>query len=210
MPRPTTLLLALALLVATVWGGAVLEQRSHAHSAARPVELKIVHIRQENLLCVPTSAAMVLGYYGDPQSPRRLKALSRGRSYDAHAPFDDFSVTRFRDLLRGTAALGYAWREKTYADTPAGFEAGMRTIEQEVSAGRPVMTDISLGKLGHTIVVTGADPKSRTLVVIDPDIPAPGRRLASYAHFQEVWNERSYGGRFRALILTRPKGETAA
>lgn len=210
MPRPTTILLALALLVATVLGGAVLEQRSHARSSERPVELKVAHIRQENLLCVPTSAAMVMGYYGDTQSPRRLKTLSRGRSYDPRAPFDDFSLTRFQDLLRGTAALGYVWRESTYADTPAGFEAGMRTIEQEILAGRPVMTDISLGKLGHTIVVAGADPKSRTLVVIDPDIPAPGRRLASYEQFQDVWNERSYGGRFRALILTRPKGQTAA
>jgi hypothetical protein len=208
--RPTTLLLALALLAATVCGGVALERRSHASAVQGPVELKVAHIRQESLLCVPTSAAMILGYYGDPQSPRRLKTLSRGRVYDPRTPFDDFSLTRFQDLLRGTAALGYAWREKTYADTPAGFEAGMRTIEREVAAGRPVMTDISLGKLGHTIVVAGADPKTRTLVVIDPDTPAPGRHLANYAQFQEVWNERSYGGRFRALILTRPKGESAA
>ena len=210
MPRPTTVILALTLLVATAVGGVALERRSSARPGERPVELKIAHLRQEKLLCVPTSAAMILDYYGDPQSPRRLKTLSRGRRYDPRGPFDDFSVTRFQDLLRGMTTLGYAWREQTFADTPAGFEAGMRTIEREIRAGRPVMTDISVGKIGHTVVVAGADPRTRTLVVIDPDTPAPGRHLASYDQFVGLWNERAYGGRFRALILTRPKAGSAA
>ena len=37
------------------------------------VFIEIPHIRQETNLCVPTSAAMVLEYFGDPQPPRKLK-----------------------------------------------------------------------------------------------------------------------------------------
>jgi len=54
--------------------------------------LSISHIRQENNLCVPTSAAMVLKYFGENRSPRELKTLSRGRDYNEKVKFTDFTI----------------------------------------------------------------------------------------------------------------------
>lgn len=67
-----------------------------ACGAAKPpsgVKLDVPFLAQETLLCVPTSAAMVLAFYGDAQPPRKLKALAAGRAYDPAAPFTDFSHT---------------------------------------------------------------------------------------------------------------------
>jgi hypothetical protein len=176
-------------------------------SGARMV-LKVPHLRQETLLCVPTSAAMVLAYYGDPQPPRRLKSLASGRNYDPQAPFSDYSMTRFQDLIRAVESLGYAWTEKTYPDTPEGAEIGLREIETQLSMRRPVMVDVTLPAGGHTVVVEGFDPEARTLFIVDPDAPAPGRRAIGYDQFAAIWNEHAYGGQFRGLIVTRPKSPT--
>src|SRR4051812_44760688 len=78
--------------------------------------LDVPHIRQEPELCVPTAAAMVLAFYGDPQPPRRLKALAGGRTY-VDASFNDFTMTLYRDLVRGLKTLGYDWREETFPVT---------------------------------------------------------------------------------------------
>ena len=157
------------------------------------------------MLCVPTSAAMVLAFYGDPQPPRRLKALASGRSYDPKAPFTDFSMTRFQDLVRAVGGLGYSWTEQTYPDTPSGAEAGLRDIEAQLRMNRPVMVDVTLPVGGHTVVIDGVDPDTRTLLLVDPDAPAPGRRTITYEQFSTIWNEHAYGGRFRGMIITRPR-----
>ena len=52
--------------------------------AARPpsnIELDVPFLAQGTLLRVPTSAAMVLAFYGDAQPPRKLEALAAGRAY---------------------------------------------------------------------------------------------------------------------------------
>jgi hypothetical protein len=205
LSRSVTVITALALLAAVALGGVALERRASDPPAKAAAELKIRHQWQETLLCVPTAAAMILDYYGDPQPPRRLKRLSRGQAYDPRAPFDDFTITPFRDLIRGMAPLGYAWREQTYPDTKAGFDTGMLAIEGEVRAGRPVMVDVSAGRIGHTVVISGADSRTRMLVVVDPDTPSPGRHVMSYEQFSSFWNERAYGGAFRAMVVTRQK-----
>ena len=179
--------------------------RRAAAAISAPVALEVPYLRQEPNLCVPISAAMILAFYGDPQPPRRLKRLAMGKPYDPKAPFSDFSITLYRDLIKGMGRVGYAWAERTYPDTPAGAAAGLRDIEAELRAGRPVMVDVSLPGIGHTFVVRGFDPFRRTLLIVDPSAPAPGRRTLGYDAFARVWNEHAYGGRFRALIVTRRK-----
>jgi hypothetical protein len=167
--------------------------------------LNVPHLRQERLLCVPTSAAMIMAYYGDPQSPRRLKTLTLGRQYDPGAPFQDFSVTPFRDLVRAVGSLGYGWSQETYPDTREGYAQGLARIEGEVRAGRPVMADVSLGAVTHTVVIAGFDARRRELYVVDPDMVGPGRRTVGYDQFESLWNEHALQGRFRAIVLTRRK-----
>ena len=48
------------------------------------------HQRQELNLCAPTSASMILEYFGDSLSPREIKALSLNHAY---APGDPPSTT---------------------------------------------------------------------------------------------------------------------
>lgn len=169
------------------------------------VELDVPHIAQETLLCVPTSAAMVLAFYGDRQEPRRLKALSRGRTYDPAAPFDDFTITLFADMKKGLAGQGYAWSDAAFADTAQGHAEGLAVIEAELRAGRPVLVDITTDGVGHTLVVNGFDDGARQLFMVDPARPAPGRITIGYDQFADDWNEHAYGGRFRALMKTAPK-----
>jgi hypothetical protein len=166
----------------------------------------VPHIAQETLLCVPTSAAMVLAFYGDPQEPRRLKAVSRGRAYDPAAPFDDFTITLFADMKRGLAGQGYVWSDAAFADTPQGYVEGLKVIEDELRQGRPVLVDITANGVGHTVVVSGFDDRARRLFMVDPARPAPGKITIGYDDFAAFWNEHAYGGQFRALMKTAPKG----
>lgn len=168
--------------------------------------LDVPHIQQETLLCVPTSAAMVLRFYGDHQEPRRLKALATGRAYDATA-FNDFSITYYRDQIRGLRTLGYEWRELAFSDGHADFERGIALIESELLAGRPVLVDVSIPS-GHTFVIRGFDRDKRMLHVVDPAQAWPGRYAVSYAQFEGAWNEHAYGGQFRSLMLTRARAES--
>ncbi len=167
--------------------------------------LGIQHLRQEPMLCVPTSAAMVLAYYGDTQPPRRIKVLSRGQDYDPRAPFNDFTITLFSDLVRGLGTLGYAWSQETFPDTPEGFAAGLDRIEDELRNGRPVLVDSSFGPIGHTVVISGFDLQKRELYLVDPDMPPPGRASVAFDRFEALWNEHATGGHFRAMVVTGRK-----
>jgi hypothetical protein len=148
---------------------------------------------------------MVLAYYGDPQPPRKLKALASGKDYHPDQPFMDYTITPFTDLIRGVAKLGYRWEQMTFPTTQEGFEEGMRLIEADLAAGRPPLVDISLDGVGHTLVVSGYDRRRQLLTFVDPNAPAPGASSATYQQFEAVWNERAYGGSFRAMIRTARK-----
>jgi len=190
---------ALTVLVVLALGGC--QDRSSHH-----VELPVPHLVQETLLCVPTSTAMVLAFYGDRQEPRALKALSRGKTYDPAAPFNDFTITLFGDMKRGLARLGYHWSDAAFADTPQGYAEGLKVLEDELRAGRPVLVDITADGVGHTLVVSGFDDQRRELYMVDPAQPPPGRITVRYDQFADYWNEHAYGGQFRALMKTAPKG----
>lgn len=166
--------------------------------------LAVPHIQQETLLCVPTSAAMILAYYGDPQPLRRLKVLASGGVYDPATSFSDYSITLYRDLVRGVQSLGYSWAEQDYPDTEAGFTDGLALVESQVRNGEPVMVDVSAPQ-GHTLVISGFDRTGRRLLAVDPNLPAPGQRWIAYDAFKAIWNEHAFNGDFRALVRTQPR-----
>lgn len=171
--------------------------------------LAVEHIRQEPMLCVPTSAAMVLAFYGDPRPPRFLKSLAAGRRYDPNAPFTDFTITLYDDIVRAVHDLGYSWFQHTFSNDDAGFQDGLALIERELRNGHPVLVDATLPS-GHTFVIRGFDAAERKLYAVDPDEDAPGRREISFDEFKTVWNETAYGNDTRALIVTRPSSSGAA
>ena len=56
------------------------------------------HQAQETNLCVPTSASIILDYFGRQISPREIKELSMGREYSPDQPFSRFhphAIPRF-------------------------------------------------------------------------------------------------------------------
>ena len=167
-------------------------------------ELGISYIHQEKLLCVPTSAGMILAYYGDQQSPRKLKTLAKRAAYDPREPFSDFSITKYQDILVAVGKLGYDWAERSLSDDKAGFDTGIKLIRSELALRHPVMIDLSI-PYGHTVVVSGLNDDQRTITVIDPEQAAPGKIVLSFDQLRGYWSEKAYGGAFRSLIVTRPK-----
>ena len=170
----------------------------------RSVFLSVPHIRQEKNLCVPTSTAMVLEFFGDQRKPRELKALSRGRTYDPSEPFSDFTITLFRDMLSGLRQAGYYWFESTYTNNSRGFRSGMDDLKESLRNGNPVLVDTSLFT-GHTFVLAGFDDEKGVLYVVDPNIAAPGLRAVPYEEFEKIWNSVGFSFDGRAAILTKRK-----
>ena len=197
----------ICLSACAIWVGvrSVVPYADAMPTSDRRVILDVPHLEQETLLCVPTAAAMILQYYGDAQSPRKLKTLASGREYDPSLPFDDFTITYYRDLVRAVQKLGYTWSEQSIPDTNTGFDAGIREIEDEIERGRPVMVDVSFESGGHTFVIEGFDSASRKLFIVDPGRKGSGLNVESYDEFKAIWNEHSRNGNFRALIKTQPK-----
>ena len=172
-------------------------------SFARTI-LAMRQIRQEPMLCVPTSAAMVMASYGDPRPPRLIKSLAANRHYDPNAPFNDFTITRYDDMITAAHDLGYTWVQRSFANNLSGFDDGLALIENQVRDGHPVLVDATLPS-GHTFVVRGFDLTEQKLYVVDPDEPPPGRREITFDDFRGVWNEAAYGNDIRAMIVTQPR-----
>jgi len=146
---------------------------------------------------------MVLGYFGDPRSPREVKSLSRGRSYNPRMPFLDFTGTWFVDMVSGLKSAGYEWTVRDFANDVSGFEVGMAAIAASLRAGNPVLVNMAQGT-AHTVVVTGMDAAS-SVTVVDPALPRPGLRVLRLAEFEALWNSRVAGDNRRGAVFTERK-----
>jgi uncharacterized protein YvpB len=166
--------------------------------------IELVHQRQEKNLCVPTSASIVLQHFGQLRTPRELKVLSRRQRYDPKKRFNDFTLTMFDDLIAGIYTLDINWRQQNYPNTKAGAMNGLEHIRNAIDQGAPVLIDTTLYG-GHTIIVSGYDDTAQNLVIIDPNIDAPGLRIISYKKIEEIWNSRGVGYNGRGAIFTSPK-----
>ena len=171
--------------------------------------LALPHIRQEPELCVPTSAAMVLSYFGDPHPPRQLKVLSRGRIYDPDKPFKDFTITWWRDLISGMKQLGYSWSERGFRNDSRGFRAGIEAIKVSLRSGNPILVDVALFR-SHTFVIVGYDDEQKLIYFNDPNIPKPGIRRLTFEQLESIWNGLSYGVDARPALFTQRLSSSGA
>ena len=167
------------------------------------VLLAVPHISQERNLCVATSAAMVMTFFGDPHPPRELKVLSRGKVFDPEAPFTDFTLTWYRDLIAGIERIGYSWREETFPANSPGFDKGLARLKTSLRAGRPVLVDVALYR-SHTFVIIGFDDTARSVFVRNPNLASPGFRVLSFDQLKSIWHGRSYGLNARPALFTEP------
>ena len=168
------------------------------------VWLSLNHIRQDKLMCVPTSAAMVLDYYGDTKNPHEIKMLTLGQEYDPSKPFNDYSRTSYRELVIGLRSLGYYWNTKSYECTEAGFRLALQEVIESLDDRCPVLIDTGLRR-GHTMVVIGYDDGSRAMFFIDPLIDAPGIRVIDYETLAKIWHSKDAGWDGRLAMYTRAK-----
>jgi hypothetical protein len=158
------------------------------------------HQRQETNLCVPTSASIILDYFGDSISPREINELSLGHRYAPDKPFEDFTVTLFRDLDSGLARRGYHWKEKDYVNDGSGLKKGLLDVERSLDAQIPVMIDTTTDA-GHTVVVAGYSISDQLLIAVDPNERSPGIRIIGFQELGSIWNSRSVGFGARAAVF---------
>lgn len=175
--------------------------------AGRSAWLPLRHQLQETNLCVPTSASIILDYFGRQVSPREIKELSMGRHYSPDKPFKDFTITLFSDLIWGLHGIGYSWKEKDYPDNLNGLQQGLTEIEHSLDAGIPVMIDTTPVRghtssvAGHTFVVAGYSVSQQVFYVVDPNLPAPGTRVVAFQELESIWNSRSVNFDKRAAVF---------
>ena len=163
------------------------------------VRLNVPHIRQKPWLCVPTSSAMILGYFGEKHDPRKLKAAAEN-----HKPKSQHNAkfTLYRDMLHGLRSIGKRWQLGNYPNNQAGFKRGFAAIKRSLRAGNPVMVDVHLGG-GHTFVVMGYNETEKLVYIRDPDISRSRSRALSYSAFERHWNNHRLHNSRSAVFARR-------
>ncbi len=158
--------------------------------------LKINHIRQEPMLCVPTSVAMVLDYYGEKVDQKELKR----KIEDTEFKDDDrrlYKGTKFWKVERALKEMGYKWETKDF-DINNG-NAGLALIKSEIMQGRPVLVAIDVKYGQHVVVVKGFTEKD--ILVSDPD-ELDSTTKYSFREFRKIWRNDSES---RSLMRTEAK-----
>ena len=164
------------------------------------VRLDVPHIRQKDFMCVPTSAAMVIGYFGERIDPASLKKLA-----ESHKPRDkrNSTFTYWRDLDYALKRYGYRWKIKDYPKTDRGFSTGLNDIKKHLSKGRPVLIDVHQDE-GHTFVVMGFNDETQVVYVRDPNLPKQRSRVFSYAALKQSWHNHRFAEN-RSAFFASPK-----
>jgi ABC-type bacteriocin/lantibiotic exporter with double-glycine peptidase domain len=156
---------------------------------------EIPHVRQCHNLCVTASAEMVLAYYGQTMDQKDIKRLAVGKNLK-DSDNNLYTTTLFVELVRGLKKKGVNWQTKTYE--MVNFNGGLRFIIGQLKDKKPVLVDTTLYG-GHTVVVSGYNEKTKSIIITDPNIDAPGIRILTEQELKKVWNSK---GACRALVVT--------
>lgn len=162
--------------------------------------LKINHIRQAPMLCVPASVAMVLDYYGEKVDQKELKR----KIEDVEFKDDDrrlYKGTNFWKVERALKKMGYKWDTKDF-DINNG-NAGIALIKSEITQGRPVLVAIDVKYGQHVVVVKGYTEKD--IIVSDPG-ELDSTTKYSFKEFRKIWRNDSES---RSLMKTEAKRKVA-
>lgn len=160
------------------------------------VIIPMQHQRQTLNMCVPTCAAMAFDVYDVEFTPVELKRL-------ATPPDSTFEGTYFRDMTRAAQDLGYPWRMVDFPTSDEGGREAIAELRKSLDEGRPVLVDLNVPPVGHTVLVNGYDGFLGTILYVDPNTPAPGQRELSEKEFDTIW--RSVISDVRGAIFTAPQ-----
>ena len=161
--------------------------------------LDVPHLRQAPNLCVPTSSAMILKFYGQPAKPRHLKQLAEN-----HKPKNrrNQTFTYWNDMRHALRSLGQNWKIRNYPKTNSGFARGLKEIKKSLLRGNPVMIDVHLNE-GHTIVVMGFDDHRQLVFIRDPNLPRHKSRANPYTALKESWHNHKFGANRSAFFAKK-------
>jgi hypothetical protein len=153
------------------------------------VRLNIPHLRQDDWMCVPTSAAMVISYFGETANPRQLKEIAENHKPEGKR---NSSFTYWSDMKFALKKIGYRWKIRDYPRNKIGFDKGLRDMKRHLRNGLPVLIDVHQDE-GHTFVVMGFDDIAKVVYVRDPNLPKQQSRVFSYSVLQENWHNHRFG-----------------
>lgn len=140
-------------------------------------------------LCVPTSSAMILAYYGENYDKWSLKKLAEG-----YKPVEQRNrdFTYWVDMQHAIRSVGRKWNIKSYPNTNKGFSRGLKDIRQSLRNGKPVMIDVLLDA-GHTFVIAGFNDTEQVVYIRDPLLNRSQMRVLSYVRLREDWHNHRFG-----------------
>ncbi len=153
------------------------------------VRLDVPHSQQGLNLCVPTSSAMILRYFGKTYDPSVLKARAETHKPPANRNRD---FTLWRDMKVALLTINAYWEIRNYPRTDAGLAEGLADIKTAPRSGNPVMIDVHLAQ-GHTFVIMGYNDHINAVYVRDPDLPASHVRILPYTELASSWHNHRFG-----------------
>lgn len=163
------------------------------------VVLNVPYMAQKPWHCVPTSAAMILAYYGRGHDPDDLK--KRAEDYKPQVS-RNVQFTLWRDMLHALKEIGERWEIRDYPKTPEGFRKGLDDIKDALRSGNPVMIDVHLDA-GHTFVLIGFDDTQKVVFIRDPALRSTESRVLSYDVLEGAWHNHRFGPE-RSAFFARP------
>ena len=132
--------------------------------------------------CGPSALASVLGYWGKPAAPARLRAEI------------------YRSSLKGSLTVDLLLAAESRGLTAEMANGTLAGVKKELDAGRPVIAFVDVGysfyPIGHYLVITGYDERRRCLFAhsgIQRD------QSISYGKFDKQWKRTE-----RWALLIRP------
>lgn len=163
------------------------------------VFLNVPYMKQKPWLCVPTSSAMILRYFGEKHDPEKLKAAAENYKSKSRR---NKQFTYYVDMRRALRKVGKRWHLRDYKKTKSGFQRGWREIKRSLRRGNPVMVDVHLGG-GHTFVVIGYNDREKMVYIRDPDVYEGLSRAIPYSDFIKYWHNHRFANSRSAFFSVR-------
>lgn len=176
-------------------------------NSTESITLNVKHQVQETMLCMPTSASMMLSKLGWNFHPRQIKLASLGKTwYGPSAPFNDYTGMTFMGLQTALQKLGQKGMCTTYSDQ--NFTIGLEDIKNSIRRGYPVIIGTTVQVYyGHAVLVIGFDEKNKRVVVDNPAYQAPGIVYYSYDDLKnKYWNNKFFGSTSRSVFFMKDAG----
>lgn len=176
-------------------------------NSTESITLNVKHQVQETMLCMPTSASMMLSKLGWNFHPRQIKLASLGKTwYGPSAPFNDYTGMTFMGLQTALQKLGIRSMCTTYSDQ--NFTIGLEDIKNSIRRGYPVVLGTTVQVYyGHAVLVIGFNEKNKTVVIDNPAYQAPGVVYYSYDDMKnKYWNNKFYGATSRSVLFMKDAG----